>query len=567
MANKLKRVTNKIFGSTASTTGAPETGAEIGQFGSAKAGTYNATSDVATIQALPAYEQGWIGAVIPDQQYPTLPEMTGVNKVLSYQTGYIFQEGIPEWDNGTTYFKNSFVKSAPVDVTYDLTSSIGSSTGITGVTVSEEVFTSQISVAGTYIFSYNGTSWLYNDIVTDLTIYGIIVEGTPVEGDAVTITLVVNENIGDARIYVSTINNNIGNNPQTDDVNWTLFSDGGSGGEGGWKPSLFQTFWSDHLLNRVDMLRSDTFSWQSGEVYKACYDLLVSEYSTTSNTVTVDDVTFKITSNGYRIADATQEQAILNLYNTTGVAWYYILDTTNTRFKLPRMKYLASVKRSNTAPVLGNGTALGLTNGVGNAGASAIAGRYTFAALTAAYGKPISTTGATGDYLYGMVGVTTDSEKSGLVADLSNAVSTQTLDNMYLYFYVGEYTQTAVEQTAGLNAELFNGKMDRDLSNRTSNIHFVIETSDKSILPSWYRIYDDGWCEQGGYRFPSTSNITFLKPFKDINFTVITQPTDKMATSGSSTYQANYNYTTHGFETIANVDIAGYVWQASGYIK
>lgn len=576
MANKLKRVTNKIFGSTASTTGAPETGAEIGQFGSAKAGTYNATADVETIQALPAYEQGWIGAVIPDQQYPTLPEMTGVNKVLSYQTGYIFQEGIPEWDNGTTYFKNSFVKYAPVDITYNLTSSIGSSTGITGVTVSEEVFISQISVAGTYIFSYNGTSWLYNDIVTDLTIYGIIVEGTPVEGDAVTITLVVNENIGDASIYVSTINNNIGNNPQTDVVNWTLFSNGGSGG--GWKPSLFQTFWSDHLLNRVDMLRSDTFSWQSGEVYKACYDLLVSEYSTTSNTVTVDDVTFKITSNGYRIADATQEQAIMNLYDNTGVAWYYILDTTNTRFKLPRMKYLASVKGAAQAPVMpydseqatlkasdyaskltyfahvdgqANGTIL--RNNPQGALVIPLNQTQTPSPLGASFGGNYGTWGGTFTPM--------------MYADLANTVTPQTLDNMYLYFYVGEYTQTAVEQTAGLNAELFNGKMDKDLSNRTSNIHFVIETSDKSILPSWYRIYDNGWCEQGGYSFPATSNITFLKPFKDINFTVITQSTDKMATSGKGTYQENYNYTTHGFGTNVNVNTAGYVWQASGYIK
>lgn len=118
---RLKRITNKIFGNTASTTGSSDTGPEIGQFGSAKAGTYNATADVETIQALPAYEQGWIGAVIPDQQYPTLPEMTGVNKVLSYQTGYLMQEGIPEWDSGTTYYKNSIVKYAKVTTTQTTT--------------------------------------------------------------------------------------------------------------------------------------------------------------------------------------------------------------------------------------------------------------------------------------------------------------------------------------------------------------------------------------------------------------------------------------------------------------
>ena len=40
---KLTRVTAKIFGETASTSNTPK---EIGQFGSAKAGTYNATGDV-----------------------------------------------------------------------------------------------------------------------------------------------------------------------------------------------------------------------------------------------------------------------------------------------------------------------------------------------------------------------------------------------------------------------------------------------------------------------------------------------------------------------------------------
>lgn len=107
---RLTRVTNKIFGSTASTTGDPSTGPEIGQFGSALSGDYIATDDVANIQALPAYDKGWIGSVIPSQQYPTLPEMTGVMKVMSYQTGYLMQEGIPEWDTNTTYYKGSLVK-------------------------------------------------------------------------------------------------------------------------------------------------------------------------------------------------------------------------------------------------------------------------------------------------------------------------------------------------------------------------------------------------------------------------------------------------------------------------
>ena len=37
--------------------------------------------------------------------------------------------------------------------------------------------------------------------------------------------------------------------------------------------------YTDHKLNDISWLRSDTFSWQSGDVYKTVYDKLVSEYN------------------------------------------------------------------------------------------------------------------------------------------------------------------------------------------------------------------------------------------------------------------------------------------------
>lgn len=106
MAN-LSRKTAKIFGETATTTGNDP---EIGQFGSAKAGTYVGTNDIDTIQALPAWSNGWVDAVTPTQQFPPLPEMTGVHKVLSYQNAYLLQKGIAEWDAGTTYYIGDLAK-------------------------------------------------------------------------------------------------------------------------------------------------------------------------------------------------------------------------------------------------------------------------------------------------------------------------------------------------------------------------------------------------------------------------------------------------------------------------
>ena len=283
-----------------------------------------------------------------------------------------------------------------------------------------------------------------------------------------------------------------------------------------------------------------------------------------------NEILYKQTPKGFIITDASQEEVVLRLYETTGVAWYHILDIANTRFKLPRMKYLASVKRSNTAPVLGNGTALGLTNGVGNAGASALAGHYTFAAVTAAYGKPISTTGATGDYLSGMVGVTTDSEKSGLVADLSNAVSTQILDNMYLYFYVGEYTQTAIEQTAGLNAEMFNNKVDKsDLQ----IAHVVIDTYQNGT--SWYRVYSDGWCEQGGEIYQNAAAaivVSLVRPYKNTSYFVVRVPgfgTGSYTAAAFTRDDVNiWNITTSSFtaQTYNSEGLNRFRWYTAGYL-
>lgn len=102
---KYNRITGKVFGGNANATG---DNPEIGQFGSAKDGSYIGTSDISSIQALPAWGKGWIGAVTPETNFPPLPEMTGAMKVFSEQQCYLLQQGIPEWDNATIYYKNNF---------------------------------------------------------------------------------------------------------------------------------------------------------------------------------------------------------------------------------------------------------------------------------------------------------------------------------------------------------------------------------------------------------------------------------------------------------------------------
>jgi microcystin-dependent protein len=101
---KLSRVTAKLFGGSAPLS-------EIGQFGSALAGTPTNTQDVATIQALSAYDNGWGSAVVSARNFPPIEEVNGVLKTISYQTCYLLQEGIPEYDASTEYGNTSIVKS------------------------------------------------------------------------------------------------------------------------------------------------------------------------------------------------------------------------------------------------------------------------------------------------------------------------------------------------------------------------------------------------------------------------------------------------------------------------
>ncbi len=230
--------------------------------------------------------------------------------------------------------------------------------------------------------------------------------------------------------------------------------------------NLFDVKWSDHLQNDMAWLRADTFSWASGNVYTAAYDELSAEYNDSASTTFTDGViTGKVTPKGYRIVDASQEQAVLELYNSTGLAWYYILDETNTRFKLPRVANPSLFEKYVSAPVIGNGMTLGLTNGSVNFGLASAGNNQRLFAGTGVCGiaasNPYGVAGTTSSE--DGLGVAKDPTKSGMIADLS--LATINAPQGYLCFYVGNFDKPAITQTAGLNAELFNNKADLNLNN------------------------------------------------------------------------------------------------------
>ena len=93
-------------------------GGAVGQFGSAEVGSPVLTLDTDTIQALPAYDEGWNSATISGEKRPPLEEDNGIKYLTTYQISYLLQEGIAEYSAGTTYYLGSLVKQTGTSILY-----------------------------------------------------------------------------------------------------------------------------------------------------------------------------------------------------------------------------------------------------------------------------------------------------------------------------------------------------------------------------------------------------------------------------------------------------------------
>ena len=103
MAQNLLRKTLAVFGLGGTTD-------DFEEFGSTAASATNYTKDIEIIQGLAAWGTGWRAALVTSKA-PVLQDMNAVMYVHSYESAYVFQEGIPEWDAGTTYNLGSVVKA------------------------------------------------------------------------------------------------------------------------------------------------------------------------------------------------------------------------------------------------------------------------------------------------------------------------------------------------------------------------------------------------------------------------------------------------------------------------
>lgn len=99
----IARETHKLFGSAGATT-------YFAEFGSLVAAAPLKTKDIASIQALPAWDDGWQESIFGANKDLLLQDLNGWCYEHSYQVAYIFQWGIPEYDAATEYETGSVVQ-------------------------------------------------------------------------------------------------------------------------------------------------------------------------------------------------------------------------------------------------------------------------------------------------------------------------------------------------------------------------------------------------------------------------------------------------------------------------
>lgn len=98
---RIPRKNQKIFAGSASNNGV---------FGSGQDNTKITSTDLDVLQSKAAFLTGWNSATISARQFPPLEEFQSLMYIATTQLGYLFQEGISEWNASTTYYQKSIVK-------------------------------------------------------------------------------------------------------------------------------------------------------------------------------------------------------------------------------------------------------------------------------------------------------------------------------------------------------------------------------------------------------------------------------------------------------------------------
>lgn len=266
-------------------------------------------------------------------------------------------------------------------------------------------------------------------------------------------------------IYQSLTDENIGNNPTEDttEANWKKIDFGGGSG---YAHNLGDIIISPHKLTgpaAAYTAEQGTYTLSTDTAYYA--HCLERKEAGTEQTITIGEYSFTgyVYNDDEIYYDISEKPTIDSIYDATGKAFYYGIDTQNQRIFLPRLKnvFLGMGDLTDTIRIKGNGMALGYTNGTLKFGTNPInsAGQGSIAAYTSLYKTKVGTVNSqTTQYSNGAIGLDPDSKYSGAVVD--GQTITDNAQPAYLYFCVGN----ALVNTANIDVEKVIGDV-RNLEN------------------------------------------------------------------------------------------------------
>ena len=247
--------------------------------------------------------------------------------------------------------------------------------------------------------------------------------------------------------------------------------------------NLFDTKISDHILKGNE---SKGWAMQgtyvSGALYSDFYNRCVEEKNSgtaTETTLADTALTMFVNDNGHQFYNISDKSIVDAFYEIYGIADYYGIDEENERIFLPRNKYFAL-----TGGVMGNGMALGLTDGTNN---FSLGESQTTIKQRANYGGEVGTvTSAEATVIdNASIGLATDSTKSGIALKAN--------ESKYLYYCVG-------------NTVVNNAKI--DAGGLVSQMELKANTSLDNLNDSAKTYFDGQWTPKGIELFSTTKDQT-----------------------------------------------------------
>ncbi len=153
-----------------------------------------------------------------------------------------------------------------------------------------------------------------------------------------------------------------------------------------------------------------------------------------------------------------------------------------------------------------------------------------------------------------------DASRSSSIYGNSSTVQPQAIKVFY-YIVVATSAKTNIEVNLDNVVSDLNNKVD---ISQLADCEVVVETYRNGT--QWYRLWSDGWIEQGGYLYVSSNGqtLSFMKQFQDINYTITAAGTEEQR-GNVAFYNRAINSCKCWTSDDETFNAAGINWTACGY--